>query len=194
MILIIDNYDSFTYNLVQYIKQLGEEVRIVRNDQLTIQDIEQLNPDYILISPGPGNPSQAGICLDVVHHFYKTIPILGVCLGHQIIAQAFRGNVIKAKMPMHGKTSLIVHDGKSVFANIENNVQVTRYHSLVVEEESLPECLKITAKSAEGEIMAIRHTKYPIEGLQFHPESILTEYGLQMIRNFFQPKIKEYSR
>lgn len=194
MILIIDNYDSFTYNLVQYIKQLGEEVRIVRNDQLTLQDIEQLNPDYILISPGPGNPSQAGICLDVVHHFYKTIPILGVCLGHQIIAQAFGGNVIKAKMPMHGKTSLIVHDGKSVFANIENNVQVTRYHSLVVEEESLPECLKITAKSAKGEIMAIRHTKYPIEGLQFHPESILTEYGLQMIRNFFQPKIKEYSR
>ncbi|MGE8203925.1 anthranilate synthase component II [Heyndrickxia sp. NPDC080065] len=186
MILVIDNYDSFTYNLVQYIRQIGEEVKVVRNDQISIQEIEKLNPQYLLLSPGPGNPSQAGICLDIVENFYSKIPILGICLGHQIIGQAFGGNIIKAKRPMHGKTSLIKHDGKKIFNGIKGLFHVTRYHSLVVEENSLPTCLEITAKSTDGEIMGIRHKQYKIEGLQFHPESILTEYGLQMISNFFK--------
>ncbi|GIN84544.1 aminodeoxychorismate/anthranilate synthase component II [Heyndrickxia sporothermodurans] len=185
MILIIDNYDSFTYNLVQYTKQIGHEVRVVRNNQISIKEIEQLQPDFLLLSPGPGNPDQSGICLEIVEYFSNKIPILGVCLGHQIIAKAFDGNVIKAKMPMHGKTSMITHDNKGVFSGLEDTFRVTRYHSLVVEEQTFPKCLEITAKSADGEIMGIRHKQYKIEGIQFHPEAILTDHGLQMIRNFF---------
>lgn len=185
MILVIDNYDSFTFNLVQYIQQVGEEVVVVRNDQLSLTDISTMNPTSILISPGPGNPNTAGICIDVVKRFYKDIPILGVCLGQQIIAQAFGGIVKKAQQPMHGKTSLIVHDGCSIFHNITSPVQVARYHSLIVDEKALPDCLEISAKTVDGEIMAIRHKQYRVEGVQFHPEAILTEHGLQMIENFF---------
>lgn len=190
MILIIDNYDSFTYNLVQYIKQIGIEVKVVRNDQIAIAEIEQLNPEFILLSPGPGNPDHAGICIEVVKHFFNKIPILGVCLGHQVIAQAFGGKIIKAKRPMHGKTSFITHDGKSIFAGLENSFKVTRYHSLIVKEKSLSQDLDITAKSEDGEIMGIRHRQYKVEGIQFHPEAILTENGLKMIQNFFQPNEK----
>ncbi|MDH5162650.1 anthranilate synthase component II [Heyndrickxia oleronia] len=190
MILVIDNYDSFTYNLVQYIRQIGIEVKIVRNNQIAIAEIEQLNPEFILLSPGPGNPDHAGICIEVVKHFFNKIPILGVCLGHQVIAQAFGGKIIKAKRPMHGKTSFITHDGKSIFAGLENSFKVTRYHSLIVEEKSLSQDLDITAKSEDGEIMGIRHRQYKVEGIQFHPEAILTENGLKMIQNFFQPNKK----
>lgn len=190
MILVIDNYDSFTYNLVQYIKQIGIEVKVVRNDQIAIGEIEQLNPEFILLSPGPGNPDHAGICIEVVKHFFNKIPILGVCLGHQVIAQAFGGKIIKAKRPMHGKTSFITHDGKSIFAGLENSFKVTRYHSLIVEEKSLSQDLDITSKSEDGEIMGIRHRQYKVEGIQFHPEAILTENGLKMIQNFFQPNEK----
>ncbi len=186
MILVIDNYDSFTFNLVQYIKNIGEEVAVIRNDQLTLEDIARMKADFILISPGPGNPNTAGISLEVVKRFYSEVPILGVCLGHQIIAQAFGGIVKKATKPMHGKLSLINHDQRNIFENIPSPLQVTRYHSLVVDEETLPSCLEISAKSEAGEIMAIRHKQYKIEGVQFHPEAILTERGQQMIRNFFK--------
>ncbi|MFP3918659.1 aminodeoxychorismate/anthranilate synthase component II [Lysinibacillus telephonicus] len=186
MILVIDNYDSFTFNLVQYIKNIGEEVAVIRNDQVSLEDISSMKPDFILISPGPGNPDSAGVCLDVVKRFYSEIPILGVCLGHQIIAQAFGGIVKKATKPMHGKISLINHDQSHLFNDIPSPLQVTRYHSLVVDETTLPSCLVITAKSVDGEIMAIRHKQYKVEGVQFHPEAILTESGQQMIRNFFK--------
>ena len=186
LILVIDNYDSFTFNLVQYIQEIGEEVVVLRNDQVSLEDIREMKPDYILISPGPGNPDTAGICLDVVKTFYQEIPILGVCLGQQIIAQAFGGLVRKATQPMHGKTSYINHDQKQIFKDIPSPFQVTRYHSLVVDESTFPECLEISAKSDDGEIMAIRHKNYKVEAVQFHPEAILTENGLQMVRNFFQ--------
>ena len=186
LILVIDNYDSFTFNLVQYIQEIGEKVVVLRNDQVLIGDIREMKPDYILISPGPGNPDTAGICLDVVKTFYQEIPILGVCLGQQIIAQAFGGLVRKATQPMHGKTSDINHDTKQIFKDIPSPFQVTRYHSLVVDESTFPECLEISAKSDDGEIMAIRHKNYKVEAVQFHPEAILTENGLQMVRNFFQ--------
>jgi para-aminobenzoate synthetase component II len=186
LILIIDNYDSFTFNLVQYIQEIGEEVDVVRNDEVSLQDIREKKPDFILLSPGPGNPDTAGICLDVVKTFYQEIPILGVCLGQQIIAQTFGGLVRKATQPMHGKTSFINHDQKEIFKDIPSPFQVTRYHSLVVDESTLPQCLEISAKSEDGEIMAIRHKNYKVEAVQFHPEAILTENGLQMVRNFFQ--------
>ena len=186
LILVIDNYDSFTFNLVQYIQEIGEEVVVLRNDQVSLEDIREIKPDYILLSPGPGNPDTAGICLDVVKTFYQEIPILGVCLGQQIIAQAFGGLVRKATQPMHGKTSDINHDQKQIFKDIPSPFQVTRYHSLVVDESTFPECLEISAKSDDGEIMAIRHKNYKVEAVQFHPEAILTENGLQMVRNFFQ--------
>ena len=186
LILVIDNYDSFTFNLVQYIQEIGEEVVVLRNDQVSLEDIREMKPDYILISPGPGNPDTAGICLDVVKTFYQEIPILGVCLGQQIIAQVFGGLVRKATQPMHGKTSDINHDQKQIFKDIPSPFQVTRYHSLVVDESTFPECLEISAKSDDGEIMAIRHKNYKVEAVQFHPEAILTENGLQMVRNFFQ--------
>lgn len=186
VILVIDNYDSFTFNLVQYIKQIGEEVVVIRNDQVSLEEIGKMAPHHILISPGPGNPDTAGICLDVVKRFYQEIPILGVCLGHQIIAQAFGGKVTKAKKPMHGKTSLIIHDEKHIFRNIASPLQVARYHSLVVDETTFPQCLEITARTKDGEIMALRHKEYKLEAVQFHPEAILTEKGLQMLQNFFQ--------
>ncbi|MED4205515.1 aminodeoxychorismate/anthranilate synthase component II [Neobacillus mesonae] len=186
MILVIDNYDSFTFNLVQYIRTIGEEVVVRRNDQLTIKDIEELQPDYILLSPGPGNPDTSGLCIDIVKQFYQEIPILGVCLGQQIIAQVFGGTVRKALKPMHGKISMITNDQKGVFQEIPSPLKVTRYHSLIVEEASLPSCLEVSARSEDGEIMALRHKEFKVEGVQFHPESIMTEYGLQMLKNFFK--------
>ncbi|WP_096271406.1 anthranilate synthase component II [Paucisalibacillus globulus] len=188
MILVIDNYDSFTYNLVQYIYQLSYKVDIKRNDELTIEDIRNLNPSHILISPGPGNPDTAGICLELVQQLYSEYPILGVCLGHQIIAQAFGGNVIKAKEPTHGKVSSIKHDGKGIFTALANPLNITRYHSLMVELESLPDCLVPSAYTECGDIAAIRHKEYPIEGIQGHPESILSENGLLLLDNFFSTK------
>lgn len=185
LILVIDNYDSFTFNLVQYIQSVGEEVEVVRNDEISLQNIRDMQPDSILLSPGPGNPDTAGICLSIVKEFHQEIPILGVCLGHQIIAQAFGGKIHKASKPMHGKVDEIIHDGRQIFKNISNPTPVTRYHSLIVDESTLPSCLEISAKTENGEIMAIRHKQFPIEGVQFHPEAILTENGLQMIQNFF---------
>lgn len=186
MILVIDNYDSFTYNLVQYLGELGEEVKVARNDEISIEEIKQLAPDHILISPGPCTPNEAGISLAVLEHFKGIIPIFGVCLGHQAIGQAFGGKVIRAERLMHGKTSPILHQGTSVFEGLESPFTATRYHSLIVERESLPECLEITAETAEGEIMGLRHKEYPIEGVQFHPESIITDHGHTMLRNFLK--------
>ncbi|OMD41328.1 anthranilate/aminodeoxychorismate synthase component II [Paenibacillus borealis] len=191
MILVIDNYDSFTYNLVQYLGELGEEVKVFRNDEISIQEIEALAPDHILISPGPCTPNEAGISLEVLQHFKGIIPIFGVCLGHQAIGQAFGGNVIRAERLMHGKTSPIHHHGTSVFEGLASPFTATRYHSLIVERESLPDCLEITAETAEGEIMALRHKEYPIEGVQFHPESIITDHGHIMLRNFLKGRAGE---
>ncbi|GAB6928047.1 aminodeoxychorismate/anthranilate synthase component II [Paenibacillus sp. JCM 10914] len=184
MILVIDNYDSFTYNLVQYLGELGEEVKVYRNDEIDIAEIEALTPDHILISPGPCTPNEAGISLDIISHFKGKIPIFGVCLGHQAIGQAFGGNVIRAERLMHGKTSPIHHNGDSVFEGLPVPFTATRYHSLIVERESLPDELEITAWTEEGEIMGLRHKQYPIEGVQFHPESIITDHGHQMLKNF----------
>ncbi|MFC6647593.1 MULTISPECIES: aminodeoxychorismate/anthranilate synthase component II [Paenibacillus] len=191
MILVIDNYDSFTYNLVQYLGELGEEVKVARNDEISIEEIEALAPDHILISPGPCTPNEAGISLALLQHFKGIIPIFGVCLGHQAIGQAFGGNVIRAERLMHGKTSPIHHNGTSVFEGLESPFTATRYHSLIVERESLPDCLEITAETAEGEIMALRHKEYPIEGVQFHPESIITDHGHTMLRNFLKRRAGE---
>ncbi|KUP20905.1 aminodeoxychorismate/anthranilate synthase component II [Paenibacillus sp. DMB5] len=191
MILVIDNYDSFTYNLVQYLGELGEEVKVHRNDEITIGEIEAMAPDHILISPGPCTPNEAGISLELLQHFKGVIPIFGVCLGHQAIGQAFGGNVIRAERLMHGKTSPIHHNGTSVFEGMESPFTATRYHSLIVERESLPDCLEITAETAEGEIMALRHREYPIEGVQFHPESIITDHGHTMLRNFLKRRAGE---
>jgi len=188
MILVIDNYDSFTYNLVQYIRQLDQDVLVKRNTEVTVEEIEQMKPSHILISPGPGNPDGAGISLKVMEHFRHSIPILGVCLGHQTIAQYFGADIIKAIQPMHGIVSTIKHDGKGIFASIKNPLPVTRYHSLIVDPNTLPDCLKISAVSAGGEIMGVRHKTYPVEGIQAHPEAILTEYGLDLLRNFFAGK------
>ncbi|ETT46967.1 MULTISPECIES: aminodeoxychorismate/anthranilate synthase component II [unclassified Paenibacillus] len=191
MILVIDNYDSFTYNLVQYLGELGEEVKVARNDEISIEEIEALAPDHILISPGPCTPNEAGISLALLQHFKGIIPIFGVCLGHQAIGQAFGGNVIRAERLMHGKTSPIHHNGTSVFEGLESPFTATRYHSLIVERESLPDCLEITAETAEGEIMALRHKEYPIEGVQFHPESIITNHGHTILRNFLKRRAGE---
>lgn len=184
MILVIDNYDSFTYNLVQYLGEIGEEVVVRRNDQIDLAGIETLAPDHILISPGPCTPNEAGISLSLIEHFKGKIPILGVCLGHQSIGQAFGGEVIRAERLMHGKTSDIYHDGKTIFEGIPSPYTATRYHSLIVRRETLPDCLEISAETKEGEIMGLRHKQYPIEGVQFHPESIITEHGLRLLRNF----------
>jgi para-aminobenzoate synthetase component 2 len=186
MILVIDNYDSFTYNLVQYLGELGEEVVVHRNDEIDLAGIEQLKPSHILISPGQRTPNEAGISLSLIDHFKGIIPIFGVCLGHQSIGQAFGGEVIRAEKLMHGKTSQIEHDGKTIFADIPSPFTATRYHSLIVRKESLPDCLEISAETAEGEIMGLRHKEYPIEGVQFHPESIITDNGLQILRNFLK--------
>lgn len=184
MIFMIDNYDSFTYNLVQYLGELGEKLIVKRNDETTIEEIEALNPAVLMISPGPCSPNEAGISLKAIEHFAGNIPILGVCLGHQAIAQAFGGEVIRAERLMHGKTSPVHHDGKSLFTGINNPLSATRYHSLIVNKENLPECLEVSAWTKEGEIMAIRHKTLPIEGVQFHPESIMTEAGKQLLKNF----------
>ncbi|EOS53338.1 MULTISPECIES: aminodeoxychorismate/anthranilate synthase component II [Paenibacillus] len=188
MILVIDNYDSFTYNLVQYLGELGEEVTVRRNDEIDLAGIEALQPDHILISPGPCTPNEAGITLNLIEHFKGVIPIFGVCLGHQAIGQAFGGKVIRAERLMHGKTSPIYHHGESVFAGLPSPFTATRYHSLIVERESLPDCLEITAETAEGEIMGLRHKEYAVEGVQFHPESIITQHGHQILRNFLNRK------
>ncbi|MDR6721314.1 aminodeoxychorismate/anthranilate synthase component II [Paenibacillus sp. ClWae2A] len=190
MILVIDNYDSFTYNLVQYLGELGETVEVRRNDEIDLAGIEALAPDHILISPGPCTPNEAGISLAVINHFKGSIPIFGVCLGHQSIGQAFGGNVIRAERMMHGKTSEMHHNGTSVFAGLPSPFTATRYHSLIVERSSLPDCLEITAETAEGEIMGLRHKEYAIEGVQFHPESIITDHGHQMLRNFLSQQVK----
>ncbi|MER2170232.1 MAG: aminodeoxychorismate/anthranilate synthase component II [Psychrobacillus psychrodurans] len=186
MILMIDNYDSFTYNLVQYIGELGIEVKVARNDELTIDVIQAINPQVIVVSPGPCTPNEAGISLEVISHFAGKIPILGVCLGHQAIGQAFGGKVIRADRLMHGKVSPVFHNSEGVNADMPNPFRATRYHSLLVERESLPGCLEITAWTEEGEIMGLRHKKYAVEGVQYHPESIMTEEGKKIIRNFVE--------
>jgi para-aminobenzoate synthetase component 2 len=184
MILMIDNYDSFTYNLVQYVGELGEELQVYRNDKITLEEIERLAPDYLMVSPGPCTPNEAGISMDAIRHFAGKIPIMGVCLGHQSIGQVFGGKVIRAERLMHGKTSEVLHDGKTIFQGIPSPFTAARYHSLIVEEVSLPEVLEVSARTAEGEIMAVRHREYPIEGVQFHPESIITQHGKQLLKNF----------
>lgn len=184
MLLIIDNYDSFTYNLVQYFGELGEEVGVYRNDKITIPEVKSLMPSRIVISPGPCTPEKAGISVDVIKVFSGEIPILGVCLGHQAIGYAFGARIINAKRLMHGKTSTISHDGKTIFRSIKNPFDATRYHSLVIDEGSLPETFAISARSEDGEIMAVRHKDYPLEGVQFHPESILTIEGKDILKNF----------
>ncbi|MFH5186678.1 aminodeoxychorismate/anthranilate synthase component II [Paenibacillus sp. TAB 01] len=189
MILVIDNYDSFTYNLVQYLGELGEQVEVRRNDEIDLAGIEALNPDHILISPGPCTPNEAGISLSLIEHFKGKVPILGVCLGHQSIGQVFGGEVIRAERLMHGKTSPILHDGKTVFKDLPSPFTATRYHSLIVKRETLPDCLEISAETAEGEIMGLRHKEYPIEGVQFHPESIITDHGLTILRNFLNETV-----
>lgn len=184
MLLMIDNYDSFTYNLVQYLGELGEEITVVRNDEITLDTVQQLNPAGIVISPGPCTPSEAGVSLDLIDRFSGKIPILGVCLGHQSIGQAFGGKIVRAEKVMHGKTSPVFHDGKGVFQGIANPFMATRYHSLVIERSSLPDCLTVSAWTEEGEIMGVRHRTLPVEGVQFHPESVLSEHGHQLLENF----------
>ena len=184
MLLMIDNYDSFTYNLVQYLGELGEDVRVYRNDEITLEEIERLAPDRIVVSPGPCTPNEAGISVPLIRHFAGRIPILGVCLGHQSIGQAFGGKVVHAQKVMHGKTSAVRHRDVGVFQGLPQAFRVTRYHSLAIERASLPDCLEITAESEDGEIMGVRHKEFSVEGVQFHPESILTEHGHQLLRNF----------
>ena len=195
MILMIDNYDSFTYNLVQYLGQLGQDVMVYRNDEITLDEIGKLAPDAIFLSPGPCTPKEAGITVDVINKFHKSIPIMGVCLGHQAIGYAFGGNVVRAGRLMHGKTSPIINDGKTIFKGLPNPFTAGRYHSLLLERTSLPSCLEISAETEEGEIMGIRHRDYPVEGIQFHPESILTPHGKRIIKNYLEMiTIKEIQR
>ena len=191
MLLMIDNYDSFTYNLVQYLGELGQEVEVYRNDEIDLAQVEKLNPKHIVISPGPCTPNEAGISVPLINEFAGKIPLLGVCLGHQSIGQAFGGKIVKAKTLMHGKTSLIYHTNKGVFKDLPNPYTATRYHSLVIERESLPDCLEITAWTEDengefGEIMGVKHKTLPIEGVQFHPESVLTEHGHALLNNFLK--------
>ncbi len=186
MLIMIDNYDSFTYNLVQYIEGLGEKVMVFRNDEISVSGIENLSPDRIVISPGPGRPETAGISLDVIRRFSGKIPILGVCLGHQSIAKAMGGKIVHAKKIMHGKTSIVKSDGKAIFKGIKKPFQAMRYHSLAVSKEDFPDCLVISSESEDGEIMGIRHKDHPTEGIQFHPESIMTPVGKRLLRNFLR--------
>ena len=186
MILVLDNYDSFTYNLVQYLGELGATMRVARNNKITVSEIERLAPQGIVISPGPGTPDGAGISLALVRRFHQTTPILGVCLGHQAIGQAFGGTVTRAKKQMHGKTSAIQHDGRGVFEGLPQAFEATRYHSLVVLDEGFPADLEVSARAEDGEIMGLRHRRHPVEGVQFHPESILTDQGKALLRNFLE--------
>jgi para-aminobenzoate synthetase component 2 len=184
VILMIDNYDSFTYNLVQYLGVLGAAVVVRRNDKITLDEIEKMRPRKIVISPGPGTPQSAGITIPIVERFHRKVPILGVCLGHQAIGASFGGQVVRADQLMHGKTSEISHDGKTIFHNLPDPFSATRYHSLAIDRESLPDCLEISAEAEDGEIMGLRHREYPVEGIQFHPESILTNEGINILKNF----------
>ncbi|MDH4184905.1 MAG: aminodeoxychorismate/anthranilate synthase component II [Nitrospinota bacterium] len=184
MLLLIDNYDSFTYNLAQYLIELGQEVKVVRNDAISVEEVERMNPERIVISPGPKTPSEAGICMELIRRMTGRKPILGVCLGHQSMAAAYGGKIVKARQLMHGKTCRIEHDGAGVFAGLPNNFLATRYHSLVAEEASLPKEFIITARAPDGDIMGIRHKSAPVEGVQFHPESIICEHGKEILKNF----------
>ncbi|MDQ1453901.1 MAG: para-aminobenzoate synthetase component [Acidobacteriaceae bacterium] len=186
MVFVLDNYDSFTYNLVQYMGELGAEMTVRRNDELTPEEVESLHPDRILLSPGPCTPQEAGISIPLIQHFAGKVPILGVCLGHQAIGAAFGGNVVRAPKLMHGKTSEVIHDGRTLFSGIASPMTCTRYHSLIVAEDGLPRELEITARTEDGIIMGLRHRKYPVEGVQFHPESVLTHDGKQLIKNFLE--------
>ncbi|MBI1258111.1 MAG: anthranilate/aminodeoxychorismate synthase component II [Chloroflexi bacterium] len=189
MILVIDNYDSFTYNLVQFLGEMGADLQVVRNDQVTLADIQSLQPTHIVVSPGPGTPDDGGVSLDVIQHLGATTPILGVCLGHQCIGQAYGGVVHRAGQLMHGKTSMIYHNDEGIFAGLPNPFEATRYHSLIVEEASLPDVLTVTARTEDGMIMGLRHREYPVFGVQFHPESILTTEGPRLLRNFLDVKV-----
>jgi para-aminobenzoate synthetase component 2 len=184
MVLVIDNYDSFTYNLVQYLGEMGEELAVYRNDEITVDEVAAMAPDRIIISPGPCTPNEAGISVETIRRMSRKAPILGVCLGHQSIGQAFGGEIVRAERLMHGKTSPVYHDGRTVFLGLPSPFEATRYHSLVVRRETLPDCLAISAETKEGEIMGVRHRDLPVEGVQFHPESILTEHGKELLRNF----------
>jgi anthranilate synthase component II len=188
MILVIDNYDSFTYNLVQQMGEMGAELCVIRNDQATLDDIRAMNPSHIVISPGPGDPDDSGVSLDVLRYMGETTPVLGVCLGHQCIGQVYGGVVSRAPRLMHGKTSMIYHKGDLMFAGVPSPFEATRYHSLIVEEGTLPDCLTITAFTEQGEIMGLRHKQFPVFGVQFHPESILTKYGPRILQNFLEIK------
>jgi anthranilate synthase/aminodeoxychorismate synthase-like glutamine amidotransferase len=183
---MIDNYDSFTYNLVQYLGELGQDIRVFRNNKITVKEIEKMAPESIVISPGPCTPKEAGISVETIQYFAGKLPILGVCLGHQSIGAAFGGEIIRAPRLMHGKTSLIRHDGKNLFAGLPNPFEATRYHSLLIRRETLPECFEVTAWTDQGEIMGVRHKEFTIEGVQFHPESILTVVGKDLLRNFLK--------
>lgn len=183
---MIDNYDSFTYNLVQYLMCLGTEVIVRRNNSITLKEIELMHPDMLVISPGPGSPDGAGICIETVKKFKGVFPILGVCLGHQIIGQVFGAEIVQAEAPVHGKVHSVFHTGKGLFRNLPNPLNVTRYHSLVIKKENMPESLEVTAETSKGEVMAIRHKQYLIEGVQFHPEALLTEFGMDMLKNFLE--------
>jgi len=193
MIVIIDNYDSFTYNLVQYLGEMGQEIQVFRNDAVTLDKIEEISPDKIVISPGPCTPKEAGISVELIQAFAGRVPILGVCLGHQCIGYAFGGEIVRADRLMHGKTSLIYHDGEGVFRGLPNPFEATRYHSLIIRRETIPECLRITAETNQREIMGVRHKSYAIEGVQFHPESILTKHGKQLLANFINSSNQQRS-
>jgi len=188
MLLVIDNYDSFTYNLVQYFGELGEDVKVFRNDEITLEGVDRLRPDRVVVSPGPCTPNEAGISVPLIQQFAGKVPILGVCLGHQSIGQAFGGKIVHAKQLMHGKTSAIHHRDAGVFTGLPADFSATRYHSLVIERDSLPDCLEVTAWTDDNEIMGVRHKTLPVEGVQFHPESILTEHGHAMLKNFLDGK------
>ncbi|WP_186578202.1 anthranilate synthase component II [Aquibacillus kalidii] len=190
MIVIIDNYDSFTYNLVQYYKQITKDVIVFRNDEVTIQQLSEINPDLIVLSPGPGNPTESGLCKQIVHHFHSSIPIFGVCLGFQIIAEYFGSSIVKGIKPMHGKVTNVQHDGNGIFWGISSPTKVTRYHSLIAKGDTIPDDLIVSSCAVDGAVMGVRHRRFPVEGIQFHPESILTEKGFKMIENSFNQALQ----